>query len=241
MYIDLIPLIEKLEPKPIKGVNPVLAILKHGDRADSTSYIKSIEKKAVELGAKVIIQDLEGMKKPSEKILEVKNLAEAVLPIRPLPQNIEKGIEFWIDFFKDIDNFTGKSIFNNCTAEAVLNILNFLNIKPQRRVVILGRHIGLDIALTLLKSNYSPTICHSKTENLKLYTQDADVVISATGVKNLITKDMVKVNATVIDVGLGDVEKGVVDKAYVTTVKNGVGAVTTAVLFNHLFKTVRRE
>lgn len=99
--------------------------------------------------------------------------------------------------------------------------------------------IGLDIFKVLLNADYSPTIVHSKTPNLESYTTDADVVVSATGVKNLIKKDMVKKNSLVIDVGLGDVAGDVVEVADVTPIKNGVGAVTTAVLFKHIFQTVK--
>lgn len=238
MYIDLKPLIKQLEPKQVVGVNPTLAILKYGDRPDSTNYIESIYNKADKLEINTIVQDLRSAENIESKITEVQELANAILPLNPFPGKLQEIIKGKLDRIKDVDNFTDKSLFNNCTAEAVLEILNFLNIKRQERIIIIGRHIGLEIALSLLKADYSPTICHSKTSDLKLYTQDANVIITATGVKNLITKDMVKVNSTVIDVGLGDIEEDVILKAYVTPIRNGVGAVTTQILLKHILETV---
>lgn len=241
MYIDLKPLVQRIESSIVKvgQVTPTLAILKYGDRADSKAYIRSIEKKARELGVKVIIQDLEGVKYPGEKIIEIQKLAYAVLPINPLPENMERIVSLWLDGKKDIDNFTGRSMFQNCTGEAVLEILKYLGIGTEKKVTIIGRHIGLDIFKVLLNADYSPTICHRKTRYLPCYTVEADVVISATGTRNLIDMGMVREDSLVIDVGLGDVAGDVVEVADVTPIKNGVGAVTTAVLFKHIFETVK--
>lgn len=235
MYIDLKQLVEELRPEKIKEKR-TLGIIKCGEHRDSTSYIKSIEKKAKELDIKTILVDLENTEKVYKKIMEIQGLSNAILPIKPFPELIEKFLELNILNFKDIDNFSGKSIFENCTAEGILEILKFLGIRIDKHVSVVGRGIGKEIAKMLLKNDYTVTVCHSKTENLKLYTQDADVIITATGVKNLIKKDMVKVNSLVIDVGLGDVDPTVIKKAYVTPVKNGVGAVTTQILFKHLLE-----
>lgn len=140
MYIDLKPLIKQLEPKQVVGINPTLAILKYGDREDSTSYIKSIEKKARELVVKLIVQDLKCIENIESKITEVQELANAILPLNPFPGKLQAIINSKLDRTQDIDNFSCTSLFNNCTAEAVLEILNFLNIKPQERVVVIGRH-----------------------------------------------------------------------------------------------------
>lgn len=232
MYINLKQLIEELRPKNINK-NVVLGILKHGEHEDSTNYIKSIEVEAEQLGVKTIVQDLEHTY-ISMSLLQ--SISTFIIPVKPFPELLEKLIKVDINPNTDVDNFSGKSFYNNCTAEGVLEILRYLKIKPQSRVVIIGRHIGLEIFKLLLKANYSPTICHSKTKNLKLYTQDADVIITATGVKNLITKDMVRTNTVVIDVGLGDVEEDVARKAHVTPVRNGVGTVTTQILFKHILE-----
>lgn len=234
MYIDLEQLIRNLEP--LGRGNKTLGIIKCGEHRDSTSYIKSIEKKAKDLEVRTVLLDLENTDKLYKKIMEIQGLSNAILPIKPFPELIEMFLELNILNFKDIDNFSGKSIFGNCTSESVLEILKFLGVGTDKHVLVVGRGIGKVIAKTLLRNDFTIMVAHSKTRNLELLTRNADVIISATGVKGLIKKDMVKVNSTVIDVGLGDVERGVEEKADVTPVKNGVGAVTTQILFKHLLE-----
>lgn len=234
MYIDLEQLIRNLEP--LERGNKTLGIIKCGEHRDSTSYINSIEKKAKDLDIKTILVDLENAESLYQKIMEIQDLSNAILPVRPFPELIEIFLKINILSSKDIDNFTGKSIFQNCTSEGVLETLKFLSIGTDKHVLVVGRGIGKVIAKTLLRNDFTIAVAHSKTRNLELLTRNADVIISATGVKGLIKKDMVKVNSIVIDVGLGDVERGVEEKADVTPVKNGVGAVTTQILFKHLLE-----
>ncbi|MBE6067975.1 MAG: bifunctional 5,10-methylenetetrahydrofolate dehydrogenase/5,10-methenyltetrahydrofolate cyclohydrolase [Clostridium lundense] len=238
MYIDLEPLIKQLEPKRVVGVNPTLAILKYGDRPDSTNYIGSIDNKADKLEINTIVQDLKCIENIESKIAEVQELANAILPVNPFPGKLKEIIKTRLDRTKDIDNFTGESIFDNCTGEAVLEILKYLEIGLDKDVCIVGRHIGLDVYKVLLNADYTPRPIHSKTPNPLNYIKNADVIISATGVKNIIRRDMIKPGATIIDVGLGDVDKGVAEIADVTPVRHGVGAVTTQVLFRHVLDTI---
>ncbi|MEW9093974.1 MAG: hypothetical protein AB2417_02730 [Clostridiaceae bacterium] len=241
MYIDLKPLVKHIENSIAVGQAPTLSILKYGDRKDSKAYISSIERKASELGVNVIIQDLKGLDKPELKILELIEISDAILPVSPFSESMEKIIKHVLFNSLDVDNFTGTSQFSNCTGQAVLEILKYLGIGTEKKVTIIGRHIGLEIFKVLLKADYSPTPVHSKTppdlaaERIK----DADVLVSATGVKNLIKKDMVKKGSIIIDVGLGDIEKSVAEIADVTTARDGVGSVTTAILFRNIFKTIR--
>ncbi|WP_097025400.1 bifunctional 5,10-methylenetetrahydrofolate dehydrogenase/5,10-methenyltetrahydrofolate cyclohydrolase [Clostridium peptidivorans] len=235
MYINLKPLIYSLEHNSTEE-NRTLAILKHGEREDSTNYIKSIERNADQARVSILTLDLENRFDVGKVVKEVQAKVNAVLPIKPLGALEEILIKACMDEEKDIDNFTGEGVFENCTVEAVNKILESLDINSNKRVCVIGRHLGLEIALSLLERDFTPTICHSKTENLEQYTKDADVIISVTGKKGLITKNMVKVNSLVIDVGLGDVSEDVIEKAYVTPVINGVGAVTTQILFKHIFE-----
>lgn len=237
MYIDLKPLIYILESTASEEKR-ILAILKHGVQKDAEAYIKSIQKKAEQLGVNTLIVDLKNRFDVTEALDEVQAKANAILPVKPLGQLEEFIIKAYIDFNKDIDNFGGESRFENCTVEAVNRIIDFLDIKHQSKICILGRHLGLEISLSLLERDFTPTICHSKTKDLEMYTRDADVIISCTGKKGLITKDMVKVNSIIIDVGLGDVSQDVIEKAHVTPVTNGVGAVTTKILFKHIFEPI---
>lgn len=232
MYINLKQLIEELRPKNINK-NVVLGILKHGEHEDSTNYIFNIEMEAEQLGVKTIVQDLEHTYISMSLLQSVSNF---IIPVKPFPELLEKLIKVEINPNTDVDNFSGKSFYNNCTAEAVLEILEYLNVSTDKYVLVVGRHIGLEIFKLLLERDYTVGIAHSKTKNLKKITMNSDVIISCTGVQGLIKKDMVKANSLVIDVGLGDVEEDVARKAHVTPVRNGVGAVTTQILFKHILE-----
>lgn len=236
MYIDLKQLVEELRPKKIKEKR-TLGIIKCGEHRDSTSYIKNIEKQAAKLGVTTVVQDLENIANNlCFKMTEIQSVSNAILAVKPFPKTLEKFLQLSIPEWKDIDNFSGNSFWKNCTAEGVFKILKFLGIGIDKHVLVVGRGVGKEIAKMLLKNDYTVMVAHSKTKNLELLTRNADVIISATGNKNLIIEDMVKINATVIDVGLGDVDPTVIKKAYVTPVKNGVGAVTTQILFKHLLE-----
>lgn len=237
-YIDLEPLIKQLEPKRVIGVNPTLAILKYSDRPDSTNYIKSIDNKADKLEVNTIVQDLKCIENIEDKITEVQKLANAILPVNPFPGKLQELIKRKLDRTKDVDNFTGESLFDNCTGEAVLEILKYLRIKREKMITIVGSHVGLDICNVLFKVGYDPRVVNSKTQDAETYIKNADVIVSCTGVKGLIKKDMIRTGATVIDVGLGDVGKDVAEIADVTPVRHGVGSVTTQVLFRHVLDTI---
>lgn len=171
----------------------------------------------------------------------------------PLPSHInETKIQNAIDYNKDIDGLsdinTGRLVHNrkaliSCTPKGILELLKEYNIKIEsKHVVIVGRSnlVGKPLVNLFLNENATVTICHSKTKNLKDYTITADILISAVGKKNLITKDMVKQNAVVIDVGItrennklyGDVDfDNVSNKAsYITPVPGGVGPMTVTEL-----------
>lgn len=241
MYIDLRPLASQIENSIEVGQTPTLAILKYGDKADSKAYISSIEKKALQLGVKVMVEDSKEVGNPDLRILDLVYTTNAILPVNPISKNMKEIIKNRLYGFMDVDNFTGTSKFPNCTGQAVLEILKYFEIGLEKKICILGRGIGAEIHKVLEKADYSPTTIHSKTPGIlaEERIKEADVVVSATGVKGLIKKDMVKAGAIVIDVGLGDIAKGVEEIADVTTVKDGVGAVTTAVLFKHIFQTVK--
>ena len=171
----------------------------------------------------------------------------------PLPSHInETKIQNAIDYHKDIDGLsdinTGRLVHNrkaliSCTPKGILELLKEYNIKIEsKHVVIVGRSnlVGKPLVNLFLNENATVTICHSKTKNLKDYTITADILISAVGKKDLITKDMVKQNAVVIDVGItrennklyGDVDfDNVFNKAsYITPVPGGVGPMTVTEL-----------
>jgi len=108
--------------------------------------------------------------------------------------------------------------------------------------------VGRPLAMLLLHANATVTICHSRTDDLTRHTLDADILVAAVGIPGLVTADMVKQGATVIDVGinrtdagiLGDVDRGVADvAAFLTPVPGGVGPMTIALLLENALRAAR--
>lgn len=241
MYIDFKELISSLKPNKI-GKTPTLAILKNGDHEDSLNYIKGIEKKADELESNVLTVDLENRFDITKVLDTVQAKADSVLPVKPFTQLEELLIKASLDYNKDIDNFTGESMYQNCTVEAVREILKYCKIPTfGTDAVIVGAGIGWDIAAELKNMGCTITVCDSKTKDLASKTRQAEILISAVGKKDLITSDMVKAGAIVLDIGLGDIATDVASKADVTPIKDGVGAITTAILFKHLFEAAQQR
>lgn len=163
-----------------------------------------------------------------------------------------------INPYKDIDGLTAPSVselsrygfalYEPCTAGGIMYMLSEAEIPiTGKHVVIVGRSmlVGKPLVPMLLHHDATVTVCHSKTENLEAYTKTADILISATGVPGLITKDMVKPGACVIDVGIsrvngkivGDVDfENVKEVAgWITPVPGGVGPMTVAMLMNNAY------
>lgn len=142
----------------------------------------------------------------------------------------------------------GYTLFEPCTASGIMHMLIMENIPLEgKHAVIIGRSnlVGKPLVPMLLRHDATVTVCHSKTENLEAYTKTADILISATGVPGLITKDMVKPGACIIDVGIsrvngkivGDVDfENVKEVAgWITPVPGGVGPMTVAMLMNNAY------
>ena len=171
------------------------------------------------------------------KILEAINKEKDVDSLTP----INLG---YLTFGKDLENFS----FAPCTALSILEILRYENIQLEgKHVVILSRSniVGKPLALMLLNMNATVTICHSKTKNLKDICKNSDVIISATGIRNFINKDMVNKNSTIIDAGINRDYKGKIcgDVNFnevlplvklISPVPGGVGPVTVTILLKNL-------
>ena len=181
----------------------------------------------------------------------------------PIPKGLDIQSAFErINYKKDVDGFNplnvgklmiGQDTFISCTPYGILKLLEYYNIPIEgKHAVIIGRSniVGKPLAQCLLKENATVTICHSKTANLPEITQKADILISAVGKINLVTEDMVKQDAVVIDVGMnrdsngklkGDVDfDNVKEKtSYITPVPGGVGPMTIAMLMNNVIKAAK--
>ena len=239
----------------------IVLINVEGDAA-SAIYINLKRKAAEKTGMISVVEILEN-NVSEEKLLEVidkynnDNNANGILVQLPLPEHINtKNILDRIKPEKDVDGFHYANIGKitqgripyayPCTPLGIIKLLEEYNIEIEgKNVVIIGRSniVGKPLGLMLLNKNATVTYAHSKTKNLKEVTQNADILISATGQPHLVTKDMVKQDAIVIDVGIskingkliGDIDfENVAPKtSFITPVPGGVGPMTIAMLLSN--------
>lgn len=240
-----------------------LVVIQVGEDSASDVYIRNKKKTCEELG---ILCEHKKYTKINEMdlIKEIKKLnndttVTGILVQLPLPDNInENKIIESISPLKDVDGLTSKNIGNlysgndaliPCTALGIIKILEYLNIEFEGlNAVIVGRSklVGLPLIKLLLNKDCTVTISHSKTKALKENTKNADILIVAAGKKELITKEFIKENAIVIDVGInrcknklyGDCNfNDLLEKCkYITPVPGGVGKLTVILLINNIIE-----
>ena len=246
-----------------------LAIILVGNNEASKIYIKNKEKACNYVGIDVekyiLSEDTE-----EQTLLELIKKLNADINITgiilqsPVPEYIDYDkCSNLIDAKKDVDGFTRDNIYNlylgkdtilPCTVKGIIKLLEYYKILISgANTVIVGRGniVGHPLSLALENMNATVTLAHSKTRNLSEVTKNADILISATGVKHLIKKDMVKAGATVIDVGVtrengkiyGDVDfDNVLDVVgYITPNPGGVGPMTVAMIIDNLVYMKERE
>ncbi|GBF22801.1 methylenetetrahydrofolate dehydrogenase (NADP+) / methenyltetrahydrofolate cyclohydrolase [Candidatus Gastranaerophilus sp. (ex Termes propinquus)] len=266
---------EILQELKIKTANlpekPGLTVVIVGDDPASKVYVASKEKKAKELGFKstVIRLDEKTQKKELEETIEKLNndpKVHGILLQLPLPKHLDAN--YFIEKIhpkKDVDGFhpinMGKLVTKTspyavaCTPSGVIELLKRYDIKPQgKEVVIVGRSniVGKPLAQLFINLDATVTVAHSKTRDLAEVTRRADILVAAVGVKHIITKDMVKKGATVVDVGIirdengklsGDVDfENVKEVAqYITPVPGGVGPMTIAMLMQNTFELFQKS
>ncbi len=251
------------------NIVPKLKIIRVGEKEDDLAYEKAALKRMnnVNIDCEVLALpvDIDQNSFIDELQCVVNDeTVHGILLFRPLPKHInEDEIKFIISPQKDIDCLNPLNIakllegdetgFPPCTAKAAMEVLKFYNIELKgKEAAVIGRSmvIGKPVSMMLLKENSTVTICHSKTENLSEVTKRADILIAAIGKSQMITKDYIKENAVVIDVGInvddegkitGDVNtEDCLEKAsFITPVPSGVGSVTTAVLADHVIKACK--
>ena len=250
---------EDLKEKIDKLSNsPNLTVIIVGEDKASKIYVNNKEKIAKNVGINTNTINLEYKTITNEllSIIERLNKDESVNGILvqlPLPKHIDENLVLEkISPLKDVDGFhpqnLGKLITNDtlmipCTPLGIIKLLNFYNIDLEgKNVVILGRSniVGKPMLHLLLQKNATVTITHSYTKNLKDITKKADILIVAIGKSNFITKEYIKDNAIIVDVGInrvdnkimGDVDfNSVKDKvSFITPVPGGVGPLTITML-----------
>jgi len=246
------------------GKTPGLAVILVGDDPASASYVRS-KTKACQ-GAGILSRQFTppGDVSQSDLLCIVQELnrdpeIHGILVQLPLPKHLdERAILETVDTAKDVDGFTFASIgrlvenqplFVPCTPAGILELLDREEIAiPGKRAVVVGRSeiVGKPISLLLLHRHATVTICHSRTVDLAAETRRADILVAAVGRPRMITGEMIKPGAVVIDVGVnriddklvGDVdfERAVQIASAITPVPGGVGPMTVAMLLKNTLR-----
>jgi methylenetetrahydrofolate dehydrogenase (NADP+)/methenyltetrahydrofolate cyclohydrolase len=253
-----------------QGVKPGLAVVLVGDNAASQVYVRNKVKACEDAGLHSVLEKYDATMTEAELLARVEALnndpsIHGILVQLPLPKHIDdhKVIEA-ISPLKDVDGFhvasagallVGETGFKACTPYGCMKMLESIGMADLRgkHAVVIGRSniVGKPMALMLLQANATVTICHSGTADLAYHTRQADVVVAAVGKLNVLTADMVKPGAVVIDVGMnrnaegklcGDVDfDGVKDVAgYITPVPGGVGPMTITMLLVNTLEAAER-
>src|SRR5258705_6969053 len=243
-----------------------LATVLVGDDPGSEVYIRLKHKAADQAGIEAIDHRLPAATAEDELVSLVEELndddaIDGILVQTPLPDQIEEArVMRAIDPMKDVDGlhplnagqlYLGQQTLVPATPLGVTHLLSeYKTPIAGARAVVVGRStlVGKPMAMLLLQANATVTICHSRTEDLARHTLEADLLVAAVGLPGVITADMVKRGATVIDVGItrtdaglvGDVEPDVAGVgAYLTPVPGGVGPMTIAALLGNAGRAAR--
>lgn len=248
---------------------PTLCVIQVGDDEASNVYINQKRKMCNDIGYNFIHEKYDDSITEDELLKNIERFnsndnIDAILVQMPLPSGInEKNIQNAVNKYKDVDGLndsnivdliSGKSSLYPCTACGVISLLDKYGVTLEgSNVVIVGRSslVGMPLFHMLENRNATVTLCHSKTRNLQSITKNADIIISATGVKGLIKEDMVNNNAVVVDVGItrengklyGDVDFDSVSKkaSLITPVPGGVGPMTIASLAQNVLKAYKMQ
>ena len=247
---------------------PGLAVILVGDNPASQVYVRNKERDCAQCG--IMCYDYHLPQDASQEdvldLVEKMNnygAVDGILVQLPLPEQIDERVVLEaIAPDKDVDAFhpenvgrimQGQAYYKPCTPAGVMEILHEYGIDPVgKHCVVVGRSniVGKPMAMLLLHENATVTICHSKTPDLKAQCRQADILVSAVGKTGLITADMVKPGAVVIDVAMnrneagklcGDVDFAAVSQvaSYITPVPGGVGPMTRAMLMENTYKAAK--
>ena len=259
-----------VEELKARGISPTLCILRVGERADDLSYERGALKRAEAVGVNVVKRLFPAEVTEEELLSAIKEInADAgihgVLMFRPLPKHVnEARVTGALAPEKDVDGITDLSMagvyagkplgFPPCTAQAVIELLDFYNIDLKgKNVTVIGRSlvIGKPVTMMLIKKNATVTVCHTKTLDTSEIARNADIIVAAAGSAGMVNADFVREGQIVVDVGInwseekqkivGDVDFEAVAPitAAITPVPGGVGGVTTSVLMSHVVEAAK--
>jgi methylenetetrahydrofolate dehydrogenase (NADP+)/methenyltetrahydrofolate cyclohydrolase len=264
------PLAERIRAQVGRDVDELgevaLATVQVGEDEASTIYLRLKHKAAAEVDIASVDHKL-GHEITEDELLELVGQLNAddsldgILVQLPLPDHIDEArIIAAVDPVKDVDGFhpfnagqlyLGRPTHVPATPLGVMALLDEYRIHLDgARAVVVGRSdiVGKPVAHLLLQANATVTICHSHTQDLSRHTLDADVLVVAAGVPEIVTADMVKGGAAVVDVGINRTEEGIVGDvdpdaaeraAFLTPVPGGVGPMTIAMLLSNTVKAAR--
>ena len=259
----------RIDALKARGVEPTLAIVLVGDDPASQVYVKHKVNDSSETGLTANLERYPAPMTEADLLARIHALNEdpkvhGILVQLPLPPHMDshRVIEA-ISPEKDVDGFhvasagalmVGQPGFWPCTPHGCMKMLEAIGYDLRgKHAVVIGRSniVGKPMAMMLLAKNATVTICHSATKDLAALTRQADVVVAAVGKRNILTADMVKSGAVVIDVGMnrkddgklaGDVDfDGVKEVAgWITPVPGGVGPMTRAMLLANTLEAAER-
>ncbi|MFX1311980.1 MAG: bifunctional 5,10-methylenetetrahydrofolate dehydrogenase/5,10-methenyltetrahydrofolate cyclohydrolase [Promethearchaeota archaeon] len=253
------------------NVRPKLATILVGEDPGSKVYVNIKQRTSSQIGIETILIELDKNISKESLMQKIKRLNEdnkihAILLQFPLPKHLineAPNLLAHISPDKDADGLTplnrGKLFDYNeelapCTPRGIIALLEHYNIELKGKyVVIVNRSnlVGKPLIFMLLKRNATVSICHTSTQNIDRYIKNADILIVAVGKPNFITKEMIKEDVVIIDVGInrlkekicGDVDfKGVLEKcSKITPVPGGIGPLTVSFLFQNTFTAYKKQ
>ena len=262
-----------------KGVTPTLGIIRLGENPSDLSYEKGATKRAEEVGVAVknYILPENATKEEVLAVIDEVNAdasVHGVLMFRPLPKHLKNDQDEICNRLapcKDVDSMTHMSnagVFEGqdlgyapCTPAACMEILDHYGIDCKgKNAVVIGRSlvVGKPAAMMLMAKNATVTICHTRTVNTAEICRNADIIVTAAGVLNSLTKDFVREGQVVIDVSMNWNPEKITTKGKggmsgdcvfeevepiveaITPVPGGVGAVTTSVLMKHVVEAAEK-
>ena len=252
-----------------RGVTPGLAVILVGEDPASQVYVRNKVKACEDSGLHSVFEKYEATLSQADLLARIAALnadttIHGILVQMPLPKHIDPhAVIEAIAASKDVDGYstlsagelmTGAPGFNPCTPFGCMKLIESTGINLRgKHAVVIGRSntVGKPMALMLLAAHATVTVCHSATDNIKQHTLQADVVVAAVGRRNVLTADMVKPGAIVIDVGMnrddngklcGDVDFAAINEvaSYITPVPGGVGPMTITMLLVNTLNSAER-
>ena len=252
-----------------RGVTPGLAVILVGEDPASAVYVRNKVKACLDTGVRSVFEKYEASLTEAELLGRIAALnadpaIHGILVQMPIPKHINPhNVIEAISVTKDVDGYatlsagelmTGAPGFRPCTPYGCMKLIETTGIDLRgKHAVVIGRSntVGKPMALLLLQANATVTVCHSATTDIGHHTRQADVIVAAVGKRNVLTADMVKPGAVVIDVGMnrneagklcGDVDFAAVKEvaSHITPVPGGVGPMTITMLLVNTLEAAER-